>query len=441
MSIIRALAGFVCGASVSSLPGVERAAQRRHVADTYVAAIAGSRTTEGRALRSLLPRAEVADAIGMQAAVIRHTEIDDIHTRSCVTPSAVTVPAALSLARAAGDFDPDEVASAIWAATELMTRLGAALEGPRLLYRGIWPTYFTAPLGAAAVAARIGRLSEEQTVHALSLALMLTAGRSGRFHGAIPGRSVILAMAVANGIRAAHAARHGVGGDPDLLDGSWLRDAQGLSANLGALTAGLGAGSVYAQMALKPFCSAKQAIAAVEAFIGCLDGGVTPDTITKVTVRVPPPYARMIAMKPEAGARSSTIVSAAFQIGLAAHRRERLYDIERAGAMQEAAALTLAGKVEIAADDSLLEAFPAAYPAEVEITADGKMLRQRVTASVGDPSRPLDDAGLEDKAQRVFAQMGDSTSAALAIELGLRALNDRDSCKHLADAVWNTTIS
>ena len=93
-------------------------------------------------------------------------------------------------------YDADTVASAIWIGTELMTRLGVAIDGARILYRGLWPTYFTAPLGAAAIASRMLHLSEEQTAHALSLALMLSAGRSGRFHGALPGRSVILAMAV-----------------------------------------------------------------------------------------------------------------------------------------------------------------------------------------------------------------------------------------------------
>lgn len=440
MSVIRDLAAFVCGASVASLPQAERAAQRRHVADTLVAAVAGSRTSEGRALRALLPHAELADAIGMQAALIRHTEIDDIHTRSCTTPSSVTVPSALALAREAGEFDPEHVASAIWVGTELMTRLGVAIHGARILYRGVWPTYFAAPFATAAIAARIWCMSAEETAHALSLGLMLTAGRSGRFHGKIPGRTVILAIAVANGLRAAGAARHGVGGDPDLLDGPWLRDAQGLDDDLGALTAGLGAGSVYAQMALKPFCSAKQALAAIEALMTLLDKGVSPDTIDKVQVRVPPPYARMIGMKAEPGSRSSTIVSAAFQMGLAAYRRERLYDIERANATQDADALNFASKVEIAADKSLLDAFPACYPAEIEVVAGGKTLRKRVTAALGDPARPLDDAQLKDKAERVLQWMPGAPAAGPIVDLGLAGLKDKAACKLLADTMWSATV-
>jgi hypothetical protein len=74
-------------------------------------------------------------------------------------------------------------------------------------------------------------------------------------------------MAVADGVRAAQAARQGVGGDPDLLDGPWLRDAHSLNADPTALTANLGRGSIYAQLSLKPFCSAKQAVAATEALM------------------------------------------------------------------------------------------------------------------------------------------------------------------------------
>ena len=42
-----------------------------------------------------------------------------------------------------------------------MIRLGVAIDGPSVLYRGIWPTYFAAPFGVAAVAARLMRLGPE----------------------------------------------------------------------------------------------------------------------------------------------------------------------------------------------------------------------------------------------------------------------------------------
>jgi 2-methylcitrate dehydratase PrpD len=438
-SLIQDLASFVCNADAAALPSAERAIQRRHVADTAVAAVAGRLTSEGRALRSLLPRDGLADAIGRQAAIIRHTEIDDIHTRSCTTPSSVAVPVALALARTVDDASTERVAAAIWAGTELMARLGTAIDGARILARGIWPTYFAAPLAAAATTARMLGLRENETAHALSLALMLAAGRSGRFHGGVPGRCVLLALAVANGVRAAHAARDGVSGDPALLDGPWLRDAHGITADLDALTAGLGSGSIYAQLSLKPFCSAKQALAATEALTALLAEGVAATAIDSITVRVPAVYARMIATKPELGSRASAIVGAGFQLGLAACRPERLFDIERGAAVHEPDVLAFAERVEVVGDDTLLDTFPASFPAEIEVVAGGTTVRKRITATAGDPSRPLDDADIRRKAQRVFAQIGETRPADGVVDLGLAALQDRGSCRRLADAMADNT--
>jgi 2-methylcitrate dehydratase PrpD len=143
----------------------------------------------------------------------------------------------------------------------------------------------------------------------------------------------------------------------------------------------------------------------------------------------------MVAMKPEAGARASTIVSASFQIGLAAYHRERLYDIERADAMNEKAALALAGKTEIVADEALAEFFPATFPAEVEVVANGKSVRQRVTAANGDPGRQLDDAALADKAKRILG-----AASAEPIQAGLEGFKSEDACKRMADTLWQATM-
>jgi len=50
MSIIRDWAAFVGGAKVTTLPPGKQAAQRRHVADTLIAAVAGSRTNPNSAV-------------------------------------------------------------------------------------------------------------------------------------------------------------------------------------------------------------------------------------------------------------------------------------------------------------------------------------------------------------------------------------------------------
>ena len=92
MSVIGELATFVTGANASALPAGEQERLRLHLADTVMAALAGSSIPEGKSLQRLGEAHSLAERIARCAATIRLTEIDDIHLQSCVTPSAGVVP-------------------------------------------------------------------------------------------------------------------------------------------------------------------------------------------------------------------------------------------------------------------------------------------------------------------------------------------------------------
>jgi 2-methylcitrate dehydratase PrpD len=432
VSVIGELAAFVAGAKASGLPAHERERQRLHVVDTAVAALAGACIAEGKALQKLGDAGALAGRIGRQAAATRLTEIDDIHPPSCITPSAGVVPVAFMAAAQAQTSDPGEIASAIWVGTEIATRIGAAVDGPRILYRGIWPTYLAAPVAAAATAARIMGLNETRTAHALSLAAMLIAGGVGRIHGAPSGRWFLYAHAVAAGVAAAEAARVDYRGDPEIFDKSWLADTHGIALDRTALTEELGKRSVYAALSLKPFCSAKQAIAAVEAFRAIVDRGIRPDAIGKVRVHVPAAYAGMIATRAEPGARISTLVSVAHQIALAALAPDRLYEVDRSAPHIDAALTQFAAKVEVIADVPLEQFYPQHWPAEVEVEAGGEVFRHCVVAATGDPEQPLDAAGVEHKAHRVLDPLVGAECAADWLQRCGAALDDVAACRKLA---------
>ncbi len=434
VSLIAELAAFVVGAKASDLPPVERERLSLHVADTAVAALAGANIPEGRALQNFGGDAGLSGLIGRQAAAARLTEIDDIHLASCTTPSAGVVPVALGLAVHLCAFDPDRVAGAIWVGTEITTRLGLAINGTQVLYRGIWPTYLAAPVGAAAAAARMLGLDAPRVAHALSLALMLIAGGVGRIHGAPSGRWFLYANAVAGGVAAALAARVGYAGDPELLDKNWLADTHGVALDRDVLIDKLGAVSVYSSLSLKPFCSAKQAIAAVEAFRALLREGVRSHAIDKVRVRVPKAYAAMIATRAVPGARQSTMVSAAHQLALAALAPQRLYDVDRSTPDGDAAVAQLAAKIEVLPDARLEAFYPQHWPAEVEVEAAGQIFRRRVIAALGDPEHPLGRAAIDDKAHRVLDPLFGAARVDEWLGLCHDALADGTACERLASA-------
>src|SRR5262249_60077204 len=93
--------------------------------------------------------------LATRCALARLSEIDDIDLASMTTPGAIVVLGALTLAASRPAAAAGDVMAAMLAGYEAMTRLGRAIDGPTVLYRGIWPTHFAAPLRLAAVAARL----------------------------------------------------------------------------------------------------------------------------------------------------------------------------------------------------------------------------------------------------------------------------------------------
>ena len=434
MSVIGDLAAFVCEASGARLPREDLDLLRRHVGDAALAGIAGARTSEAKHLYALDPRARGFEAIAIAAAVIRHTEVDDIHLGSCTTPSSVTVPAALMLAREAGVTDPDVIAGAIWAGTDLIVRLGVAIDGPVALYRGVWPTAIAAPLGAAAIASRIWGLDRARTEAALSMALMMTAGRTGRFHGALSGRWVLFIGAIVEGLRAANAARLGFCGDPSLLDGPWLENAQGIKADLTKLTENLGRTSVFPLLGMKPFCTARQALGATDAMMALFDEGLDPRAVESVRVRAPRAYTAMISGAIDPANRSSGFVNAGFQMGLAGFRRAHLWDLDRMSVMADPDVLAFAKKVTVEPDDSLQTDFPRQWPAAIDVRANGATLTRENRVVIGDPGRRLDETALAAKAHRILDPLVGETEAERLAATARDGLKDTASCARLCEA-------
>ena len=160
---------------------------------------------------------------------------------------------------------PDVFADAILAGYEAMIRLNLALDGPSILYRGIWPTYFAAPFGIAAVAARLFGLDAVQTAHALALALNYAAPGVGHHNAPTTARWAAAGHAARNGVLAAQAAQAGFTADVMLLDSAFFPSVYGMTPNLAAFIDGLGERDMLAEVSFKPWCAARQTMAGTQA--------------------------------------------------------------------------------------------------------------------------------------------------------------------------------
>jgi 2-methylcitrate dehydratase PrpD len=385
MNVLARLAEFVHGFEPGTLTEADRGHLALHVLDSLGAMLAGSGTQEGRALfrvtRSRQGRG-VDDAIRTWTATTRSTEMDDIHLASCTTPGSVIVPAALALEISA----PQAFLGAVALGYEVVVRVGVAIEGPKVLGEGVWPTLFGAPLGAAAVASRALGLDAGATADALSTALAFSTGTSLPPKEEPTSRWLTLGAAAERGVLAARGAAEGLRGAPDLLEARGSTIA-GVAVSGGLLLDDLGRRFRFREVGLKPYPVARQALAAVEACRALARDSGAPDEIERIAIAVPAAQRRVIDHPERPGAperRMASIVNVRYLAALAVLAPEKLHDVDRSPPFTSAAIQELASRVEVETAPELERYYPDRWPARVEIRWKGKELSREVLAPAGD---------------------------------------------------------
>ena len=421
MTILEQLGAHVAGGR-RGLSDSARQVLRLHLADTVGAWIAGSATPEGRALVKLGGQvgAGTPDRVATNCALARLSEIDDIHLASGTTPGALVVPAALTIAASLG-WRGAALAGAIAVGYDAMVRLGTALGGPSILTRGIWPTYLTAPFGVASVAARLLGLTETQASHALGIALALASPAVGHPSGPTMSRWLAIGNAARNGVTAALSAQAGFTGDLRLFEGEFFSSIYGLSPNPAAL---LDERPVLGDVSFKPWCAARQTMAATQALKEIIEAGVSPSEMTELAVSVPPPYLRMIAHGVVPRDRASHLTSVAYQMALAAFTPDAALDIKQAPDAVSEEIRNFMSRVTVKADEDLLKHYPKSWPARLLVaTPSGK--REKLVLHVpGDPERAFDELQVAEKFRRVTVPVSGERAADALLSRSLGALDE-----------------
>ena len=416
-----------------------------HVADIVGAWIASLSTPEGAALlrwRTVSGEGATPGSmhrlrldVATHCALARLSEIDDIHLASTTTPGAIVVPGAVTIAAACRNRDPDALAAAMVAGYEVMVRFGQAIDGPSVLYRGIWPTYFAAPLGIAAVAARLLDLDARQCAHALALALVRSAPGVGRHNAATTSRWLAAGQAAEAGLTAALAARAGFTSDLGLLDSGYLPGVFQVNSHLGVLTEGAGRRFRLGEVAFKPWCAARQTMAATQGLIEIIGSGVAADTITQVIAFVLPPHHRMIDRGVTVGDRASFLTSLPYRMALAALTPHAAWDVGQAPASVPDNICAFMDRVTVVPDEGLISKFPSRWPARVEVMTTSGRHERTVTDVPGDPARPFDAEAVRDKFRRFVVPVIGGAASVQVLGRAFGLLNGKASAAGLLDHI------
>ena len=369
--------------------GPTREKLKLHVVDTVGAWIAATRTPEGKkliAFRDRAPSRNLSDDLATHCALVRLSEIDDIHLPSMTTPGSVVIPAALTVATALPAIASDDVPAAMLAGYEAMIRFGLAIKGPDVLYRGIWPTYFGAGIATAAVAARLLRLDAEQTAQALGLAITAAAPAVGQHHAVTTARWLCVGNAARTGLNAALAAQAGFTADLNVLQSRLFPDVYGITPDIARFA---DPALAFSQVSFKPWCAARQTMAATQALRELLATGIAVDNITQITAHVLPPHLKMIDHGVRPSDRASFLTSLPYQLAVAA-----LSPTEMAGLVQTVGVplpqlQSFMAKITVVGGDALLSGYPVVWPARIVVTTTSGRHEHRVETIPGDPARPF----------------------------------------------------
>jgi 2-methylcitrate dehydratase PrpD len=396
MTALEQLGRFVADVGRKPFADGVRELVELHLIDSVGAWIAGAATTEGRSLRAFHeamrddpPSSSLGIDIAMRCALARLSEIDDIHLPSMTTPGGIVIPTALSMANAMREPNVNDMIAGIIAGYEVMTRLGRALDGPKILYRGIWPTYLAAPAAVAAVIARMLGLDARDAANALALALTFAAPGVGHHNATSTARWLAVGNAARNGVMAALGAQQHFTADLKLIEGNFFPGIYSMTPDIAAFTDELGEYTVLSEMSFKPWCAARQTMAATQGLRAIIESGFASDTITEVHAFVLPPHLKMIDHGVVAGDRASYLTSLPYCMAVAAVAPELAFDVQQSRPELPSAVHSFMSKIKVDPDESLLADYPRIWRARVVVTASAGEIEHEVTGIPGDPVWPF----------------------------------------------------
>jgi 2-methylcitrate dehydratase PrpD len=415
------------------------------VVDNVAAWIAGMDTAEGRALLAF--RDATADADRVSAALMTHcalarlSEIDDIHLAAMTTAGGIVVPAAVTLAALLEETEPAGLARAIAGGYDAMIRLGLALRGPTILYRGIWPTYIGTAFGVAAVAARLMRLDAKQAAHALAHALTVAAPGVGHHNAPTTTRWLAIGLAARNGFLATRAARAGFTSDLNLLDGKFFASVYDIQPDTAGLTRGLDQHLVMLDVSFKPWCAARQTMAATQALKDILARGVAPDKIAEIEAGVLPPHHGMLDHGVKVGDRASCLTSLPYRLALAAIDPDAAFGVAQSPAAVPEPVAALMAKVTVTQNERLLARYPKVWPAHVRVaTVAGETHEREVEYVPGDLRRPFGTEEVKQKFRRFAAPVLGMGGTDAMLTLAAQTLAEPDAPLRLFDAIEQACV-
>ena len=342
-------------------------------------------------------------------------EMDDLHRESVLHPAAAIMPAVFALAERKRASGPDLIV-AILAGYEVGIRV--AMAAGQSHYR-FWHTTATCgTFGAAAGAAKILGLDEEQFVWTLGSAGTQAAGLWEFLVEGAMSKQLHPAKAALNGVLSALLAQKGFTGARRILEGEkgFFR-ATSRDFDEEKCVAGLGREFMFERNSLKYHASCGHTHSAIDAVLDAVKGNrVTGHEVKRVDLFIYQAALDLLGdvdpITPYAAKFNLPFcVATALRyghVGMEDFTEKRLEDREILRLMQ---------RINLQSDPDLNQSYPRKWPARVEIVMrDGRHLKGACDYPKGDPENPLAEAELFGKFRRMTGGLLSRSASEIIIE-------------------------
>lgn len=404
------LAQFCVDTRFEELPAALAEQAKRHILDTFGAALAGAGSDVARQARQVFKgeagstlvwgtgqRVGAAQAAMLNGIAAHALELDD--TGGCDHSGAVVLPAVMAaLSMSTKPVDGRELITAVVIGYEIGRRVLEAC-GSYSAHNGAgWHSTATCGVfGAAAASARILGLDAQQTLSALGIAGSFSGGLWAFIHDGSQSKRLHSGRAAEGGLLAARFAQQGITGPTKLFDDVWggfLRTLAADTAAPEALDAELGHVWKLARCSIKPYAACRGTHSAIDALGLLLDQlQVSAEQVEDVQVSLCGFLQDMCG-----GQDVSTLPAAQMSLryALAArllhgHCRLEAYDDEQRRHPRIAHWMS---RIRLEVDPQLSED---GEPMVSVRTVDGRQASLCVEVPLGAPGNPLSDAALEEK--------------------------------------------
>jgi 2-methylcitrate dehydratase PrpD len=400
------LAGFVTGLQLADVPADAQRVLRRIVLAVTGTAFAGAAEDGVAALRALLrdeagpaqattlvfgDRLSASAAAQFNATLCRALDYCDAMAPGPHIGAAL-FPAALAAAELAGGCSGAEFMAALVAGAELSSRLNLS----EAQYDGFDPTGIVVGFAAAAAAARILRLTPEQTLHALALVFNRCGGSFQSHVDGSLGVRFVQGWVAQAGVQCAQMAQRGITGPVNFLTGHYgyahlygrdTLDVDGVVRDLG------NDWRLHNVVFKKyPSCGVTQGV--TELTLTLIDElKLQPADARAALVRLPPYAHRLVGHDFQIGAnpRVDAQFSAAYCVANAMVRRSSRLQHFAPAQVRDPALNDMIGRIRVVADANLDTRGHAAVDLVVT-TRDGKEHTRQLDIPPGFPGAELNDA-------------------------------------------------